>query len=799
MRQFLDAPLCAAQEPPMIKKILKVVAVILAIALLVPLLSLLSAKLYYWNIVRQTPGKLSVPVQAGALGAKVNVFSGTGGWFYLCAHNNPCAMTPFGMVRLAPDTASMVLDKNGLNTSGYYYGDNKLLGFSHTRFVGTGMHEGCNLRVLPTVASRAGELLGLPREKRWVRFSHGKETAFPGYYAVELPQDDILAEMTATPHAGFHRYTFKKDESPHIILDVSGALDNRVLDGYLAIAPEKNEVSGMVKVHGGAGTHGGMDLHFVGRFSRPFESYATWKGKQVQPGNRESAGLDIGADLSFARDAANPTVEFQMAISYVSAANARLNFDAEAAKASFDDVAKAAREAWETRLAAIQITGGTNTQQRIFYTALFRCFQMPTRFADVNGEYIGFDQQVHRQEGFQYYTDFSLWDTFRTTHPLYTLIAPRDQRDMMVSLIEMAKIDKGLPRWPAGTRDTGSMFGTPSDVAVSEAYLKGIRDIDIETAYQAMCQTALRGRAPDSNAGCRDGLDLYLQHHYCPADKIGEAVSRTLEYAWEDNSISLLANALGKKEDAALFAEHAQYYRNTWNPATQYFQPRDSRGAFMEFKPLRLTYFDEIHKKKYAEAYVEGSALQWRWGVPFDPEGLIPLFKSPEYFTSELESYFEKTTGYVLGAWQPGPYYWHGNEPYVHAPYLFNHVGRPDLTQKWVRWICDNMHADDYIGLAGNDDAATLSAWYVFNALGFYPIAGTTRYELAAPLFDKAEVQLGANKLTVIAENQAPKNCYVQSVALNGTPLDRTYINHDEIANGGTLKFVLGPNPAPRK
>jgi len=780
----------------MIKKILKVVALILAVLILIPVVSLGSLKLYYQSIVRQTPGRLPVPEEPGPLGANVNPFSGSGGWFYVCAHNGPAAMTPFGMVRLGPDTACMILNRNGLNTSGYYYGDNKLLGFSHTRLIGTGMHKGCNLRVLPTVASQAGNLLSLPREKRSVKFSHSRETAFPGYYAVELPKDDILAELTASPHGGFHRYTFRKNEAPHLILDVSSWLENKDLcDGHIAIDPDKSEVSGMIELYGGSSVGGGMDLYYVGRFSRPITGYGTWKGTQVQPGNRETAGVDVGADLSFSQDPANRAVEFQVAFSYVSSANARLNFDTELAGKSFDAVYTASRRAWEDRLATIKVDGGTTTQQRIFYTALFRCFEMPTRFADVNGEYIGFDQKAHKQEGYQYYTDFSLWDTFRTTHPLYTLIAPGDQRDMMVSLIEMAKIDKGLPRWPAGCRDTGSMFGTPSDVAVSEAYLKGIHDIDINTAYEAMCQTALRGRAPGSNAGDRHGLEYYLQYHYCPADKMDKAVASTLEYTWEDNSISLLAAALGKKEDAALFAEHAQYYRNSWNPATQYFQPRDSKGGFMEFKPLLLTYFDEIHKKRYAEAYVEGSAEQWRLGVPFDPEGLISLFKSPAYFTSELETYFEKTTGYALGAWQPGPYYWHGNEPYVHAPYLFNHVGRPDLCQKWVRWICDNMHADDYIGLAGNDDAATLSAWYVFNALGFYPIAGTTKYELAAPLFDKAEVQLGPNKLTVIAENQAPKNCYVQSVSLNGTPLDRTYINHDEIACGGTLKFVLGPAP----
>ena len=775
----------------MIKKALKVLAAILAVILLIPVVSLATVKLYYWNIVRQTPGKLPVPEQPGPLGEKVNPFSGSGGWFYVCAHNGPAAMTPFGMVRPGPDTACMILDKNGLNTSGYYYGDNKLLGFSHTRFIGTGMHKGCNLRVLPAAESRAGALLGQPRDKRWVRFSHSRETAFPGYYAVELPQDGILAELTATPHGGFHRYTFHGNEAPHLILDVSSRLENKnPFDGHIVIDPDKGEVSGMIKADDG------LNLYYAGRFNRPIAQYGTWKGKQAQPGNREAAGVDIGADISFVPDPASRTVELQVAFSYVSGQNARANFDAELAGKSFDDVYAAASRAWEARLATVKVDGGTPAQQRIFYTALFRCFQMPTRFADVNGEYIGFDQKVHKEDGYTYYTDFSLWDTFRTTHPLYTLIAPKDQRDMMVSLIEMAKIDKGLPRWPAGCRDTGSMFGTPSDVAVSEAYLKGIRDIDINTAYEAMCQTALRGRAPGSNAGDRQGLEYYLQYHYCPADKMDEAVASTLEYCWSDNSISLLAKALGKPEDAALFAAHGQYYRNTWNPATQYFQPRRADGSFMVFDPLRLTYMDDLRKTKLAKAYVEGSALQWRWGVPFDSEGLISLFKSPAHFTGELEAYFENTKPYVLGAWNPGPYYWHGNEPYIHAPYLFNHVGRPDLCQKWVRWICDNMHADDYIGLAGNDDAATLSAWYVFNALGFYPIAGTTKYELAAPLFDKAEMKLGAGTLTVIAENQGPKNCYVQSVSLNGTPLDRTCINHDEIANGGTLKFVLGPKPA---
>lgn len=779
----------------MIKKALKILAVLLALAALAVTTPIVALRLYYLHIVHQTPGALETPLHPGELGANVNVFSGSGGWFYVCAHNGPAAMTPFGMVRLGPDTACMILDKNGLNTSGYYYGDNKTLGFSHTRFIGTGMHEGGSLRVLPVSPSTSDTLLSLERKKRSVKFSHSQETAFPGYYAVLLPKDNVLAELTATAHCGFHRYTFKNGDAPRLLLDPCSTIgrDDETNDAVIAVDPAKNEVSGMIKIGGGADVGGGMNLFFLGTFNRPIESCGTWNGVRTRPGVADAAGKEIGAMIAFAADPANPVVELRMAISYVSAANARLNLETEALNRSFDDVANAARDVWENRLASIKVAGGTETQRRIFYTALFRCFEMPTRFADVNGEYTGFDRVPHKQDGFQYYTDFSLWDTFRSVHPLYTLIAPADQRDMMVSLIEMAKIDKGLPRWPAGTHDTGSMFGTPSDVAVSEAYLKGIRNIDIETAYQAMYQTALKGRAPGSNAGCRDGLDQYLLYHYCPADKMEESVSSTLEYCWSDYAISQLAAALGKTEDAALFAEHAQYYKNAWNPETQYFQPRDSKGTFLEFRPLLLTYLDFKHQ--WTDAYVEGSAMQWRWGVPFDPEGLMALFKSKEYFLSELEAYFEKSTA-PLGAWNPGPYYWHGNEPYVHAPYLFNHVGRPDLTQKWVRWICDTMHSDDYIGLAGNDDAATLSAWYVFNALGFYPIAGTTRYELAAPLFDRAEVNLGEHTLVVIAQNQSPVNCYVQRVSLNGTPLDRLYLTHDEIATGGTLTFELGPAPA---
>jgi len=415
---------------------------------------------------------------------------------------------------------------------------------------------------------------------------------------------------------------------------------------------------------------------------------------------------------------------------------------------------------------------------------------MPTIFNDVNGEYLGFDNKVHRANGFTYYTDLSLWDTFRTIHPLFTLIAKDYQRDMLVSLVQMAREGGWLPRWPSGNGYTGSMLGTPADITVADSYLKGITDFDVDLAFEKMKETALGPTPKGSAFSGRRGIEGYLKYKYCPAGiRGGEAVSKTLEYAWADKSISLLAGALGRTEDSLLFAEHAEYYKNVWNPETQYFQARNSDGSFVEkFKPLQLTYTD--WDEEYTREYVEGSALQWRWAVPYDAEGLISLFNSREYFVEELNDFFALSDP-QLATWTPGSYYWHGNEPDIHSVYLFNYADRPDLTQKWVRWILNNKYDNTYVGIDGNDDAGTLSAWYVFSSLGFYPIAGSDIYQLGAPLFKNVEIDLGGKTLSIIAENYSPSNMYVSQVFLNGTLLNRRWIKHSEIVNGGTIRFIM--------
>ncbi len=778
-----------------LKRVLKVLALVLCVAVAVPVLGILSLFGYYRSVVSPQPGGLSVSLAPGPLGSKVNPFIATGGYFWMCGHDTPAATTPFGMVRLGPDTASILLNKNGLNRAGYFYGDNKIIGFSHTRLVGADALEGGVFRVFPTVERHAA---ALRKPDRAARFSHAKETAFPGYYAVWLPKDEVLAELTATPRVGVHRYTFQPQETPHLLLDVTSVFgDKRAEDGVALVLPQANEIEGSVKTFGSfSGRYDGLEVYFVARFSQPFASYGTWIGGTFTPGADSAAGKNIGVDLSFRGQEQQQSVEVQLALSCVSTRNARANLEAEAAGKSFEDVYAAARDAWEKRLAVIGIQGGTETQQRIFYSSLYHAFLMPTIFTDVNGEYKGFDRAIHKAEGFQYYTDFSLWDTFRTVQPLYYLVARPEARDMTVSLVEMAKAGGCLPRWPSGCGYTNCMLGTPADVAVTEAYLKGIRDFDVETAYQAMRQTGLTGKPAGTRFAGREGLEDYLQYGYCPSDKMGESVAATLEYAYEDYAISLLAQALGHKEDAELFAKHAQSYRNVWNPETQHFEGKDSAGNFPKERDfLKLSYVD--FDRKFTRAYVEGSGEQWRWSVPFDDAGLISLFPDRATFVSELEKYLSNATPGV-GAWNPGPYYWHGNEPYIHAAYLFNAAGRPDLTQKWVRWILDTKYADHYAGLDGNDDGGTLSSWYVFSALGFYPVAGTTKYWLGSPLFTRADVHLGDKTLTIIADNNSADNVYVQKALLNGKPLDNPWFTHDDIAQGGELRFEMGPRPPAR-
>ena len=737
-------------------------------------------------------GKMQSESSAGQLVSYVNPFIGTGGFSQVSPHNFPGASVPYGMVRLSPDTYSTVFRKKALNTSGYFYPDNRIMGFSHTRLVGTGAIDGGHIRVIPATS---GHAWGKYISGRYTRFRHRDESARPGYYGVRMGKPSILAELTATLRTGFHRYTFPDGAEPHILMDICSTLGYERADtGRVAIFPELGVVEGEVKTFGRfAGRFGGIKVYFHARFDRPVDRVEIRNGPDLIKDQNSGEGTALGVACHFNSSAGQQVIGLRIGLSHVSLENARMNLEHETSGKSFEDIVAEASAQWEERMNLIRVESDCDTEKTIFYTAMYRAFQMPTIFQDVNGEYTGFDKQVHTAEGFSYYTDMSLWDTFRTVHPLYTLIVPGEQRDMIVSLVKMRKQGGWLPRWPSGYGYTNSMLGSPADILISESYQKGIRDYDILSAYESMKEVALHPVPQGSPFSGRRGIGDCREYGYCPSDKMSQSVSRTLEYAWADHAIAILADSLGFSGDAALFSQLAGHYRNTWNPATKYFQPRDSEGKFFEhFRPRLLTYIDE--KKKYTDDYVEGCALQWRYAVPFDPQGLISLFGGNEPFAEALTLFFSKANSY-LGRLYPGSYYWHGNQPYIHSAYLFNEAQRPDLTQKWVRWILDNKYGATATGLDGNDDGGTLSAWYIFSSIGLYPVAGTDYYQVGSPLFREASIRVGDRTLRMIAGNHSPGNIYVSRVTLNGKPVEGWKVRHKELTEGGILRFEMSSAP----
>jgi predicted alpha-1,2-mannosidase len=774
----------------MVKRWIKNFLILACLVLLSGILLLGSLVGYFKYRNSQQFGRLETSFQPGETGQYVKPFIGTGGYFWVCANNFPGASMPFGVVRLSPDTESSIFRRQAYNTSGYYFADNRIVGFSHTRLSGTGATDGGHFRVIPATGDKGWDSY---RKGSYTPYRHEDERAFPGYYAVQFRDPGILAEFTATPRTGIHRYTFSGENQPHILLDVCSILGNkRVEGGSVIVHPESGEVEGEVKTFGTfAGRYGGITVYFHARFDQPYSNSLIRDGTVSFPGQSKGTGRELGVDFTFGPSAG--TIGLRLGISHVSRANARQNLETETGGKSFEVLVEAAKTGWEEKLALLQPVIDNEKDKTIFYTALYRCFQMPTLFQDVNGEYTGFDKKVHKTEGFNYYTDLSLWDTFRTLHPLYMLIAPREQRDMLVSLVKMKEQGGYLPRWPSGCGYTGSMLGSPADIVISESWQKGIRDFDVKSAYEGMKFLALNAPPEGSRYRGRSGIAEYNKYGYCPTDLMDKAVSRTLEYAWADHAIAVLADSLGLKEDAALFYSHSKFYKNLWNPATRYFMPKDSEGRFSTlFNPLKLSYFDT--DGKYTKDYVEGSALQWRFAVPYDPQGLIHLFGGNDAFVRELDDFFSKSDP-AMSAWNPGSYYWHGNEPDIHSAYLFNEAGRPDLTQKWSRWILDNKYAVNAEGVDGNDDGATLSSWYIFATLGFYPIAGSDYYELGAPLFKGAEIKVGNKILKMTTANYSPKNQYVSKVWLNGRLVTSNRLRHAEILNGGELKFEMSNLP----
>lgn len=700
--------------------------------------------------------------ETGAHTQYVNPFIGTGGIPWACAMLSPAACAPFGCVRVGPDTcAAGGLAKIKTNTSGYYYEHGHMLGFSHGRLSGTGARDYGMFRVTPCVNGK--KPAALP-------FSHKDESAYPGSYAVYLPTCGALCEMTATEHCALFRFAFDSKNKPAVYIDASSCLSSGRTENA-SVTPGKDGASltAQTTLYGTfSGRYQGLPVYLYAEFDTPAES--------ITP---DESGVTVSFDGSEA--------VFRTGISFVSAENARLNLENETGGKDYDAVRKSTADEWEKRLGVIDIAADEETKE-IFYTALYRTMIMPTDFTDSNGEYIGFDKAAHTAQGYTYRTDMSLWDTCRTTHSLYTLIAPDIQRDCIESLLDMADRGGVLPRWPMGEGESGSMFGNPADIVLAESYFKGF-DFDAEKACDYMVRCSA-GEAGDGDLK-RDTL-AYNQNGYLPDDMTDcYSVSKTLEFCWENDAVARLCSALGRDEDAAVLAQRAGFYKNIWDNESKYFMPRTSDGVFHKVTTRITSFFDDIFGTEFFNAFCEGGANHWRWSVQHDVPGLIELFGSEEYFVTELEK-FMKGASLSRAAIDPGAGYWIGNQHDIHTPWLFTDAGRPDLTQKWVRWTLKNRFSTDIDGLDGNDDGGTLSSWYVLAAIGIYPVAGTDRYYIGSPCVDSAVIHFeNGRSLTVTANNNSDKNIYVSSVSLNDEKITGGFITHDMLTGGGELTFEM--------
>jgi len=695
---------------------------------------------------------------------EVNPFIGAGGIGYGAGSAFPGPCLPFGMARPGPDTAIMGAHLSFHHCSGYHYSDNQIRGFSHTRLSGTGLPDYGNVLVMPTMKRKKD----YSREKTHrARFTHDKEEAEPGYYAVTLDPSGIRAELTATRHCGLHRYTFP-EEAGRIIIKADHAIMNDVCAAWIEKGPAENTFQGMAHQCGSlTGRNGGVEVFFAVRIRGGV------KGTGLFGEGR--AGKPSGA---WVEPAGPGPVEVEAGLSFISVESAARHLDRELAGKSFDQVRAEAKAAWDEALSVIEIRGGSEEQRRIFYTALYHCMIMPTDVTEAGGLYRGFDEKVHRADGFRYYTDFSLWDTFRTAHPLLSLIEPARSADMMQSLVMMAKQGGWLPKWPTGYRYTSCMIGASADNAVADAWLKGVRGFDVEKAYEAGRWMAMNPVPHEAGYAGREGIEDYISLGYVPSDRHGSAASRTIEFSYNDWCLANLAEAVGKQDDARMFHRRAKSWRALRDPGTGFLRGKKSDGAWAKpFVPW-----------SWAGFYVEGNARQWLWAPLHDPEGLIEFLGGPDEFARRLDGFFAKSARRP-DTLLPDPFYWHGNEPDIHAAYLFNYAGRPDLARKWVRWIMEEKYADAPDGLDGNDDCGALSAWYVFSALGFYPVAGSDLYLAGAPLFDRAELHLPGGDLLVTAQGDLWGDAPV-SVILNGERLEKPWFRHQDIADGGKLIFV---------
>lgn len=713
----------------------------------------------------------SVEYDSAPILESVDPFIGTGGH----GHTFPGATVPFGMVQVSPDSRIEGWD----GCSGYHYSDSLIYGFSHTHLSGTGVSDYGDILFLPTTARLDGDQgeVSVPFVRNHgAHFNKADEVASPGYYKVLLDEQGITAELTATAHCAVHRYSVPEGKPLQVVLDL-GYRDHLV-EVFLK-ANGNTEIEGTRISKAWAER---QQVHFVAQFSRPFE----WVDAREMDGSRVVGGEEVVFADFFNFEPGDQPLEIRVGVSAVDIEGARKNLEAElGAKGTgfiFNKVREEAEKAWEDQLSVIKVKGGSAKDQRNFYTALYHTHIAPNIYTDVDGRYWGMDRQIHSAEGHRQFTIFSLWDTFRATHPLYTILHPGETREFIETFSRQYQEGGRLPVWELAANETDCMIGYHSVPVIVDAYVKGIGDFDTENMLKAMVASANHRHF---------GLESYQRRGYIEASDEPESVSKTLEYAYDDWCIAIFAELIGDSETAATFYERAQSYQNLFDPETGFFRARMNGGWQKPFDPREVNF-----------NFTEANAWQYSTFVPQDIAHLIELHGGAEAFTAHLDSLFiapSQTTGReqaditgLIGQ------YAHGNEPSHHTAYLYAYTGQPARGASRIRQIMDELYRDQPDGLSGNEDCGQMSAWLVFSAMGFYPVCpGTDQYVFGTPLFPEISIELEEGKVfNIQAKGLSEENIYIQSAFLNGEPLERLYLRHGDIMAGGELVLNMGNDPS---
>jgi predicted alpha-1,2-mannosidase len=697
----------------------------------------------------------------------VDPFIGTAG----TGHTFPGATTPWGMVQLSPETGYV----GWKYCSGYRYEDSTILGFSHTHLSGTGALDLGDILLMPI----AGQPVAKPEYRS--AFSHNEEHASPGYYAVKLKSGNIQAELTASAHVGMHRYTFPKNQAANVLFDLRhglvgespGRLESHVIESNFK-AEDSKTLSGHTVTTGWAGT---KQVYFVLQFDQPFKR-TMWLSDSLATRNQRVIFSFGEPDRS--------QVQIKVGISSVSIENARQNLKAEADHWDFDQVRKQARESWEAQLSRVEIDA-PEKQQQIFYTALYHALIAPNNIADVNGQYRGADNKVYTAPGKVYYSTLSLWDTFRALAPLYTILYPKVTNDLVASMVEHYKVTGALPIWTLWGHENYCMIGNHAVPIIADAYLKGIRNYDTAKAYEAV-NKSLTVEHKNSEWG------WYTQYGYLPSDlKKIEAVSTTLENGIDDWSAAQMAKAMNKKHDAQIFGARSMYYKNLFDPSTMLMRGKKSDGSWVKpFDPLKIS-----HGSSSGGDYTEGNAWHYSWHVMQDISGLIKLMGGNKKFVSKLDSLFTMDSkvygdGATVDVSGLIGQYAQGNEPSHHVAYLYALAGAPQKTREKVSTIINTLYSNKPDGLSGNDDCGQMSAWYVFSAIGFYPVnPASGEYVIGVPAFKKTILHLGNKDMTISAPNLTANDQDVSKIELNGKAYTSPYLLHQDLMKGGKLNFMM--------